>query len=168
MSVVMAFRLSLPRPDISGPAGPEPFDHVRAREEISLSSFLDAFTARTEGENSNSKACDNFVSATRVIFGVVKTKFNARVDMETPFHGPGSAGCPMLNGSLDPYLDLWDPDLVPMPSQGSSALCPAGSSGSSVHTGNSSGNGGSGGDTTRPPIFHDLWATMTMGWANTN
>lgn len=122
------------------------------------------------------------LSASRVVVGVVRRKYEGRIAaMERtelaaaaaaphPM-APQDAGmdrdrnlhkCPMLDGSLDGYLKAWE-DVFPSAAMGSAA--------SATEFVTSSGAVGVGSwvgmkpPGTQPVVFHDLWATMTMGWA---
>lgn len=53
----------------------------------------------------------------------------------------------MLDGSLEQYFPIWDAGFAPM---------------GTPHGHAPDGSGG----TAAQPVFHDLWATMTMGWAS--
>lgn len=83
------------------------------------------------------------LSASKVVMKVVKKKYERRLELSEIVNA--GQGCPMLDGSLDEYLLLWDAGLDSMTSSTTAPLC--GKSGS------------------QPVAFHDLWATMTMGWA---
>ncbi|KAI0405520.1 hypothetical protein F4802DRAFT_597077 [Xylaria palmicola] len=127
------------------------------------------------------------VSALKVVLRSVKRKFEeksaALEAMPAAAAGEEWAGrdfrslCPMLNGSLEQYIPLW----AGQQSAGSQAMSQTGSSG--VVTDNTvssafgidpgtpfSGPAGQLGLGTGPfedktLMYHDLWATMTTGWA---
>jgi hypothetical protein len=99
--------------------------------------------------------------------------------------------CPMLNGTLDQYIPLWAGQQAPLPTAGSSSYATSQTGSSSVMTDTLSGLGedagtafagpmgqmglgmgtgmgmgmGTGAFEDKPLLYHDLWATMTMGWA---
>ncbi|KAI0195776.1 hypothetical protein EV127DRAFT_358260 [Xylaria flabelliformis] len=103
------------------------------------------------------------VSALRVVLQSVKLKFEeksaaleampsaaARDEMSTRDFG---SICPMLNGSMDQYIPLWSGQ------QSSTSYATSHASSSAVMT-----------DALsifedKTLMYHDLWATMTMGWA---
>lgn len=89
----------------------------------------------------------DILSASRVILQVLKTKYNRRVAILTApvLNEPlGHQGCPMFDKDMQPYLTAWD----------------AGFDAQSVlPTPNINTEG-------QQPMYHDLWATMTMSWAN--
>lgn len=116
------------------------FDHVWARGEIQLASFLERFCAETDLTALSRKV--DVLSASRVVMRVVKDKYGKRLQRESS--PPGASGCPMLDGSLDQYFPLWDASLD------AATMNPA--------------TGGEG--RTPQPVFHDVWATMTISWAN--
>lgn len=157
LCIVLAFRLSFKVPEC-----PQ-FNHIPARHELGLGDFLDGMCAEADLVSAN-KQVDVF-SATRVVLKVVKLKFDRRLELalaneaaeslsgqddDQVMRIPASVGCPMLDGSLEHFFPIWDPslpdtNLTPMPP-------PPPVSGHS--------------STAPRPVFHDLWATMTMGWAN--
>ncbi|KAI0863519.1 hypothetical protein F4860DRAFT_511910 [Xylaria cubensis] len=126
------------------------------------------------------------VSALRVVLQSVKLKFEeksaaleampsaaARDEMSTRDFG---SICPMLNGSMDQYIPLWSGQ------QSTASYATSHASSSAVMTAALSSSAGI--DSSNPflgPIgqmglgtgvfedktlmYHDLWATMTMGWA---
>lgn len=142
------------------------------------------------GAGTSKKKID-VVTAMRVVLGSVKAKFDRKsAELEAAAAAEESSRrarmCPMFDGSLDQYLPLWEGQQQQQ--QGDSSF--AGSSSSyatSLHSGSSSkapmmaAAGGSvllpsattvgGGGSLYPqpaaskPVFHDLWATMTLGWA---
>lgn len=82
----------------------------------------------------------------------------------TTSHDPALSGCPMMDGSLDPYYPYWDETFTshPAPSGG-------GGGGGGVHPAVS--GAGAGSQQQQPeleggvPVPDDLWTAMTMGWA---
>ncbi|KAI3326959.1 hypothetical protein HD806DRAFT_485602 [Xylariaceae sp. AK1471] len=91
--------------------------------------------------------------------------------------------CPMLNGSLDQYIPLWAGQQGERPSASSSSYATSQTSSSGLMTDALSGLGEDPGATfagpmgqmgldmgmasfeDKPLMYHDLWATMTTGWA---
>ena len=164
LAIILAFRLSLPLPECPD------FDHVSARAELRLGDFLDAMCRETDLAAASKKV--DVLSASRVVFRIVKAKFDRHVGLAN-MRGDAAAAavassssasftsatarsaaagiCPMLDGSVDQYLPLWDPAFPAM----DTAVGP-------TPPGVSSGATAS---KLQQPVFHDLWATMTMGWA---
>ncbi|KAH8886800.1 hypothetical protein GQ53DRAFT_750450 [Thozetella sp. PMI_491] len=72
------------------------------------------------------------------------------------------AGCPMMDGSLEAYYPLWD-ETFPTPD------LTGGTTGGVMGDGSgpSAGTPGIGGmsTTAQPAPYNDIWAAMTMGWA---
>lgn len=104
LAIITAFRLSLPIPSMPS------FDHRHAREEIRLSDFLDHMCHETASQA-------DVLSANRIIMDIVKRKFRRQVEMadsKEASQGPRIPSCPMLDGSLEEYLPLWDASL-PIP-----------------------------------------------------
>ncbi|CAI6094070.1 unnamed protein product [Clonostachys chloroleuca] len=152
LSVVVALRLCFFVPECPG------FDYVWARSELQLSQFLTKFCEDESPFTPASNKVD-VCSASRVVMGVVKDKFEKRLEAAAREEAARASGirCPMLDGSLEQYLPLWDVDLSAMPH----AMPPMGN-----NAGSTSAATGAPGNPGRQAIFHDLWATMTMGWAN--
>ncbi|KAL2203527.1 hypothetical protein CC79DRAFT_1060891 [Sarocladium strictum] len=157
ITIIFAVRLSLPLANC-----PE-FDTSWARSQIGLSDFLNQICAQHDMEPSPGVV--DTLHATRVILKVVQRKFEQRVQAAevqeaATMQGMGQIGCPLLDGSLDQYLAQWNPETNSVPFTTSSTAM----------TDNQSGNRGQ--DRTahggQQPVFHDIWATMTMGWANSN
>jgi hypothetical protein len=151
--IIVALRLCFRLPEC-----PQ-FNHIQARDQLRVGEFLDHMCAETDLTPSKSKV--DVMSASRVVLKVVKAKYDRRVEqvgaMEMAMMHelddvmgkmPRSMGCPMLDGSLDSYLPVWDASFAPAPTPPPASL-----------------SGGGEAVSTRP-VFHDLWATMTMGWAN--
>ncbi|KND88016.1 hypothetical protein TOPH_07283 [Tolypocladium ophioglossoides CBS 100239] len=140
LSVILALRLSFPAPECPN------FDTSWARSHLRLDQFLSRMCQETDLTSASKKV--DVLSASRVVMGVVKEKYERRLRaLEASQAAPSgkSHGCPMLDGSLEQYYPLWDAAFgstaMPQPLVGPS-------------------------ETTSQPVFHDLWATMTMGWAN--
>ncbi|KAI1779255.1 hypothetical protein F4818DRAFT_438041 [Hypoxylon cercidicola] len=145
-----------------------------------------------DGKSGGANKKVDVVTAMRVVLGSVKAKFDKKsAELEAAAAAAAAAEeggrrarmCPMFDGSLDQYLPLWEGQLH---QQGDSSAVFMGSSyATSSHS--------SGGSSSAPvmatdsgvlsaaamdgalypppagglskPVFHDLWATMTMGWA---
>ncbi|KAI0118356.1 hypothetical protein GGR51DRAFT_499284 [Nemania sp. FL0031] len=130
------------------------------------------------------------VSALRVVLGSVKRKFEEK---SAAFEAMSAAAgeewgpkdlkstCPMLNGSLDQYIPLWSGQQSEGSDAVSKTMSQATSSGvmmdalSSVlgvdpgtpfagPMGQMGLGMGMGPFEDKPLMYHDLWATMTMGW----
>ncbi|KAI0012071.1 hypothetical protein F4779DRAFT_124491 [Xylariaceae sp. FL0662B] len=176
LCLIAAFRLSFPVPTC--PA----YDWARGRRVLDLGAHLARLSADkgdSSGAGTGTGKAD-VVAALRVVLGSVRTRFermsaalHARAEGERG--GRGARACPMFDGSLDEYLPLWEgqqpqqegtlagssySDSTGMLSDPVSAALAAelDSAASS-----SSGAGSSG---AKPMVFHDLWATMTMGWGS--
>ncbi|KAK1454273.1 hypothetical protein CCUS01_10566 [Colletotrichum cuscutae] len=146
-AVILAIRLSFPMP-----LCPE-WDHARAREQLQFDSYLARLCANSEAPTLTpaTKSTMDVLSAGKVVFSVVKRKYEARVaNIETPVNKlPRTIrGCPMFDGSLDQYFPIWDQDLN---RDGTHGLVSPATNGTPVMV-----NG--------QPVYHDLWATMTMNW----
>lgn len=113
------------------------FDHIWARNELRLDLFLERFCADTDLTPSSRKV--DTLSASRVVMRVVKDRYEKKLLRESSAVGAG--GCPMIDGSLEQYFPLWDASLNTP----------------STETGD---------ERKKQPVFHDLWATVTMSWAN--
>lgn len=135
----MAIRLSFSLPECPD------WDAAWARSELQFDDFLTRICEGDDLTPVNTRV--DVASASRVVLRVVQTKYNRRVAaLDTPAQTtPGNMqGCPMIDGSLDQYLPVWDAGFTTHPSPGIPSRAPDGSS---------------------QTMFHDLWATMTMSWA---
>ncbi|KAJ4259761.1 hypothetical protein NW762_007692 [Fusarium torreyae] len=139
LSVILAVRLSFPITDVPD------WDHAWARSQLRFSDFLETMCEGPETLTPATKRVD-VLSASRVILRVVKAKYDRRVAMITApmltTKGLGPQGCPMFDRSMEPYISAWETGFE------MSSMMP---------TPNLDG---------QQPVYHDLWATMTMGWAN--
>ncbi|KAJ6444071.1 High-affinity nicotinic acid transporter [Purpureocillium lavendulum] len=145
LTIILALRLSFPVAQC-----PE-FDAAWARSQLQFGAFLTRM-CREEDLTPASKKVD-VLSASRVVMRVVRDKYERRLGalLEGAAPAPGkSHGCPMLDGSLEQYFPLWDAGFAPMGAPHGHAVA---------------ADGSSGGTAVDQPVFHDLWATMTMGWA---
>ncbi|OHF03527.1 hypothetical protein CORC01_01246 [Colletotrichum orchidophilum] len=146
-AVILAIRISFPMP-----LCPE-WDHARAREQLQFDSYLARLCADSEELTLTpaTKTSMDVLSAGKVVFAVVKRKYEARIaNIETPVNKlPRTIrGCPMFDGSLDQYFPIWDQDMSRDGTHGLFAPAPNGTP--------AMVNG--------QPIYDDLWATMTMNW----
>ncbi|KAK7415451.1 hypothetical protein QQZ08_012340 [Neonectria magnoliae] len=81
------------------------------------------------------------LSASRVVLRVVKDKYDRRMELHAKAADRSTHGCPMFDTSMASFISSWDAnfDISAAPARGPE---------------------------DRQPVFHDLWATMTMGWAD--
>ncbi|WDK17830.1 hypothetical protein CGRA01v4_09113 [Colletotrichum graminicola] len=141
--VIVAVRVSFPLP-----LCPE-WDHARAREQLQFDSYLAKLSAHHEELTPSTKSMDVY-SASQVVFAVIKRKYEGRMaNICAPVNQlPRSIrGCPMFDGSLDPYFPIWDQDIN---LTGAHGLVPPVLNGTTTAV-----NG--------QDLYNDLWATMTMG-----
>ncbi|KAF4445313.1 hypothetical protein F53441_10925 [Fusarium austroafricanum] len=140
LSVILAVRLSFPITDVPD------WDHAWARQHLRFDEFLEFMCDGPEDLTPSSKSVD-VLSASRVILRVLKAKYDRRVAMLTApslsTKGVGHQGCPMFDKDMQPYISAWDTEF----DMNSVMLTP-------------------GPNMEGQPMYHDLWATMTMGWAN--
>lgn len=138
MGIIAVVRLSFPLADC-----PE-WDPTWARSQLRLVEFLDAMCEESELTPSSKRV--DVVSASRVVLRVVKHKYERRLaalQAQEQVDLSMGLGCPMLDGSVQQYMPLWDADISAV-----STVPPPG----------------------HPPVqgaqpaFNDLWATMTLGW----
>ncbi|ODA78665.1 hypothetical protein RJ55_06047 [Drechmeria coniospora] len=140
LAIIQALRLSFDQPQ-----GAE-HDSSTARSELQFGRFLSKMCQETNITPA-SRGVD-VLSAFRVVLGVVEKKYERRllaVEQAQPAAKSMHHRCPMLDGSLKQFLPLWDAEFGPMP-------MPQAPSRPS--------------EAAAPPMFHDLWATMTMGWTS--
>ncbi|KAK4145061.1 uncharacterized protein C8A04DRAFT_10993 [Dichotomopilus funicola] len=80
----------------------------------------------------------------------------ARAQPPSAAQDPATSGCPMMDGSLDPYYPYWDETFNTDLGMGSSSFAPHG-----AQVGSAGQVGLGPGGTALP---NDLWATLTTGW----
>ncbi|KAJ4419939.1 hypothetical protein N0V82_004653 [Gnomoniopsis sp. IMI 355080] len=172
-SIILGLRLSFPLPN-----GGTDWDHAAARRVLNFGDFLTQFSRGVDGvdgadlapTSSRRSTGTDVLSASKLVVDMVRRKYEKRLaalemaEATRGPHHPGLAGldksvnkCPMLDGSLDQYIQDWDerffgPTSYFSPVQGISGL--------EAGTGTSAS-----GSESQPAHFHDLWATMTMGWS---
>lgn len=121
------------------------FDSAWARSELQLDQFLSKVSHGADVATTS----NDIISARRAVLSVMKSKYDHRLGSlsKSPCTAPASRtfGCPMMDGSLRTSLGQWDPG-------------PLNISGSSTDVS----------EVTNLPLFHDVWASMTMGWGNTS
>lgn len=114
------------------------FDSASARSELQLDQFLSKMSHGADATCSN-----DLLSASRAMLGLAKSKYDRRLDLlaSPPSACPVSRvfGCPVMDGSLRKSVEQWGSGLTNL----SGWVEPK-----------------------NPPLFHDVWATMTMGWGN--
>ncbi|CAM1502173.1 Fc.00g041570.m01.CDS01 [Cosmosporella sp. VM-42] len=147
LGVILAVRISFPLPECPD------WDSTWARSELRFDEFLDRMCKDTDLTPLNTRV--DVLSASRVVLRVVKAKYDRRLAaLNTPAEAtPGAnQGCPMLDGSLEQYFPVWDAGFGTNPT-------PFG-------TNPTSETPPRGPDGQPQMMFHDVWATMTMGWAH--
>lgn len=184
ISIVAGIRMSFVIPNEC-----HSWDHLAARRTLGLEAFLKTFSDGKSADTSVpphavGKGAD-VLSASRIVVSVVRDKYERRVaasqaeneivaDADHLFTVPPTPPssmppdelrnlqkCPMLDGSLSEYLKSWDEPVRATPvSMGQSfeAYGLENGSGSWSMPATESSR-------PQPTIYHDLWATMTMGWA---
>lgn len=115
----------------------------------------------------------DILSASKVVINMVKQKFDKRLaalEMAEASHTGledlmdarrTMNKCPMLDGSLDQYIQDWDQRLFD-PVTSNSMLA---QDVSPVWEETGLGEANTSGTGSQPLVYHDLWATMTMGWS---
>ncbi|KAF4986578.1 hypothetical protein FGRMN_10770 [Fusarium graminum] len=140
LSVILAVRLSFPIADIPD------WDHAWVRSILHFDEFLSVICDEPEELTPVSKRVD-VLSASRVVLRVVKAKYERRIaTLAAPMLSSRVAGqgCPMWDRALEPYISAWDADFNMTSTMPTPTMDMEG----------------------QQPMYHDLWATMTMGWAN--
>ncbi|KAI1337096.1 hypothetical protein F5Y15DRAFT_426004 [Xylariaceae sp. FL0016] len=177
IAIILGYRLSFPVPGCAG------YDDSEARRVLDFGSFLrrmsnpdddDDDDVTAEGDGRGKAVKTDHVAALRVVLGAMREKYEKKVAAleqekavaaQAPSRRYGS-GCPMLDGSLDQYITLWDGQQTG-PLAGSYATSQSGSSAMLTEPMSVSEHGAVGqieNELDKPMVFHDLWATMTMGW----
>ncbi|OAA45053.1 hypothetical protein NOR_03807 [Metarhizium rileyi] len=140
LATILGIRLSFRIPEC-----PE-WDCAWARTRLQLDGFLTHMSTQacpvTTATNNNNNKFD-ILSASRQVMAVVRDKYQKRLAAAAERERmPAGITCPMFDGSMEPYYPVWDAALSTPFTEGLSE--------------------GSDGQ----PVFHDLWTTMTMGWAH--
>ncbi|KAH7146973.1 hypothetical protein B0J13DRAFT_584382 [Dactylonectria estremocensis] len=117
------------------------FDSAWARSQLQLDQFLSKMS-----HGGDATASNDLLSASRAVLGLAKSKYDRRLGSlgGPPSVAPASRvfGCPVMDGSLRTSVEQWDPNFTNL-----SGWTDAG-------------------EPKNLPLFHDVWATMTMGWGN--
>lgn len=184
--IILGLKLSFPLPH-DCPS----WDHAAARKILDLGSFFQKFANIGDDEMQPSAPANqdrkrpntDVLSASKAVIGVVQDRYERRVValdkaaadammMQTASFGEEEdhrmRRCPMFDGSMDPYLEAWDDSFVntldfanPSPT----LMVPAANSdyyaGGVVVDREENSN-----PAIQQAGFHDLWATMTMGWGD--
>jgi hypothetical protein len=162
LCVILGFRLSLPIDMCPS------WDAAQARRVFNFSSYLERLCREPdEDENqpiaiaSNSRKKTDCATAFRVVLRSVKARFDKKVvAAEAKVELARKAReCPMFDGSLDDYINLWDGNGDPV----DMTYATSQSATSGVMT-DPIANMVSDPNQVKPEAYHDLWATMTLGW----
>ncbi|KAI1392350.1 uncharacterized protein F4822DRAFT_390713 [Hypoxylon trugodes] len=168
--VILGYRLSFPVP-----ACPT-YDYAQGRRVLDFGTVLTKLsTVEDEGgdnagsdepnsanKGSSAKRVD-VAAAMKVVLRSLKAKYDKKsADLEAAAAEEAdkrARQCPMFDGSLDQYLPLWEGQ------QGNftnaSYATPTLAGDSTLPPGAGAGVTDEG---SKPMLFHDLWATMTMSW----
>lgn len=146
LATILGMRLSFQVADC-----PE-FDMPWARSQLKLDEFLAHMSHHGQpnppGSNSSSGKAD-VLSASSMIMSLVRDKYHARLQALETTSSPCPqhvVRCPMLDGSMDAYLPLWNASLLAL--DGRLDFTPA-----------------SGPDAQSSSLSDHLWTTMTTEWA---
>lgn len=166
VSVILGMRLSFP---IRGLC----WDDAHARAEIRLDEFLGALCDSvpspqgTDDRRTNDRAMD-IGTASRLIFDVVRKKYDDGLERQARSEEAARMTCPVLDGSLDEYLHMWDGEPVGTIATGDSIASSSDHPGLAfvpgIWSGEPCGVPSSGDGGTGPQVYHDLWSTMTTLW----
>ncbi|KJZ75742.1 hypothetical protein HIM_04899 [Hirsutella minnesotensis 3608] len=144
VTVILSLRLSFPITEC-----PQ-HDPSWARSRLKFDQFLSRMSLEPE-VTPTSKRLD-VLSASRVVLGVVREKYRHRLQAVEKLESLAAqrVGCPVVDGSVDSFLSLWEAGFVP--TQTDFAVP-------------STWDGLSGASPSNMHVYNDLWATMTMNWA---
>lgn len=180
LTIILGLRLSFPMPGGECPG----WDHAAARHTLGLGPFLEAFSGAEEVDaveragalaSAGARGMD-VLSAGKVVVGVVRNKYERRLaaleaaeaqqaqQVQLGVDESLQQRCPMLDGSLDTYLQSWDDSFrttTSLTGQPQPAVACGMDTGSGAWDQTPTATASAG---TQPVVFHDLWATMTMGW----
>ncbi|KAI1466549.1 uncharacterized protein F4812DRAFT_83238 [Daldinia caldariorum] len=189
MVIILSYRLAFPMSFCPG------YDYSQGRKILDFGNYITKLSSSDDDDDDGSDSTSggavandgarkatkkaDVVSALKVVLGSVKASFekkSAVLEAAAEEHNRRARLCPMFDGSLEQYLPQWEG----RGQQGSSNSNGNITSGSSYAPSSHSGSGtcaphhvapsttGEGVDfpeSAKPMLFHDLWATMTMGWA---
>jgi hypothetical protein len=151
-AIIIAIRLSLPLPECPG------WDDAWARSQLRIDEWLEHFPRLHDGDltTTTAKTKRDSASAMRAVMQVVRETYKRKLaaaerllqqqsrDMQQLLSDQVMVTCPMLDGSMQQHFPDWAADLAP---------------------GDINVSMDATGPAPRVPVYHDLWATMTMGWA---
>ncbi|KAI0844302.1 hypothetical protein F5Y00DRAFT_201952 [Daldinia vernicosa] len=179
-TIILAYRLSFPMSFCPG------YDYTQGRKILDFGTYLTKLSSDTDDDDAGSSSTGraskktDVVSAMKVVLGSVKASFDKKsavLEAAAEEHNKRARLCPMFDGSLEQYLPQWEgEDQQGSSSNNTSDSSYAPSSHSGTGTGSSAAHAaapstageeegvGSPGS-AKPMLFHDLWTTMTMGWA---
>ncbi|KAI0883676.1 uncharacterized protein GGS22DRAFT_165772 [Annulohypoxylon maeteangense] len=163
LTIILAYRLSFPVPSCPD------YDYIQGRKVLDFGAVL-ANLSITDNDSENdtpdskSKKVD-VVTAFKVVLGSLKAKFERKsANLEAAEESRRARQCPMFDGSLDQYIPLWEGHQGNMDFAASSYTASSLDGGSAAAANLAAGVGPVEG-LGKSTVFHDLWATMTMGWA---
>lgn len=189
MNIILGLKLSFPLPHDC-----PTWDHGAARKTLDLGSFFESFSriGGTEAQTvpalatpDRKRSSTDVLSASKVVVAIVQSRYERRLaaleKAEAAFSQYHTAvaphmmtavdegvlrirNCPMFDGSMDPYLETWDDTFVNTLDFSNATLgVPP-----TIDNGYASGlaDGGISNPIIKQTGFHDLWATMTMGWGH--
>ncbi|KPM45111.1 hypothetical protein AK830_g1500 [Neonectria ditissima] len=137
LSVILGVRLSFPLAEVAG------WDDAWARGELGFVEFLAHMCEGGVVDLTPANTRVDVLSASRVVLRVVKDKYDRRMALHAGAADRSTHGCPMFDSGMAPFISSWDANFDVSAAAPSPARGPDG----------------------QQPVFHDLWATMTMGWA---
>lgn len=115
------------------------FDSTYARSEIRLDDFLEKMSRGTD-----ITAQSDLLSASRYMLGLAKSKYDLRLaslkDSQSAQPVSRFFGCPVMRGNLGKSTEHWQSNSRELSEW--------------INTS----------EQKRLPLFHDIWATMTLGW----
>ncbi|KAI1864736.1 hypothetical protein JX265_008460 [Neoarthrinium moseri] len=152
MGVILAYRLSLPVDICPG------FDASQARQIFNFGAYLERLCEEPEGGATGKTDC---CTAFRVVLRSMKAKFEKRLAAAIAKEEltRKARECPMFDGSLDDYINLWDGHGAPLDLSYATSL----SETSGVRT-ESLVEPAPAPEQAKQMEVQDLWGTMTLSW----
>ncbi|KAH7176457.1 hypothetical protein EDB81DRAFT_706887 [Dactylonectria macrodidyma] len=139
LAVILASQLSFAVTEVPD------WDESWARGELGFEAFLSHMCGGDGDDLTPANTRVDVLSASRVVLRVVKDKYERRLALQAKAAADRSTrGCPMFDRSMEPFITAWDANFD---------ISPAGPPPRPAR------------DVGGQPVFHDLWATMTLGWA---
>jgi hypothetical protein len=154
-----------PEPRIQTQAQPPPVQRQNQNQDKNKKDSMVHSSTNTVQVSSASIAAATAIMAT---VGIAEQLPGPVMVEPTPINGIDRtiAGCPMMDGSLEPFYQFWDETFMATPGNSGIMYASMGHVGPGAGAGSGSGSGvGNNTQEAQAAMNNDLWGMMTMGWA---